>query len=60
VAKTVDDNYSKGKALSGNHIREIIQSHITAGRLPEDVYSCDDLIMVGQWSLFRVGSERCN
>jgi hypothetical protein len=36
VARTVDDNYSKGRALSGNHIREIIQSHISAGRLPED------------------------
>jgi hypothetical protein len=36
VKGTVADNYSKGNTLSGNALPEIIQSHIDAGRLPED------------------------
>jgi hypothetical protein len=37
VGGTVDDNYSRGQALSDIDIPIIIQSHIMAGNLPEDV-----------------------
>ena len=36
VKQSVDDEYSKGKVLTGNAIPEIIESHIDAGHLPED------------------------
>ena len=36
LAKTVHDNYSLGKSLSGNALPNIIQAQIDAGALPED------------------------
>ena len=36
LAKTVHDNYSKGKSLNGNALPDIIQAQVDAGSLPED------------------------
>jgi Phosphate-induced protein 1 conserved region len=36
VKKTVQDNYSLGKSLSGNNLPAIIQQKITDNELPED------------------------